>query len=34
LDLKKEYPETYKQFWIVGFMENEMLAIQMPQSID
>jgi hypothetical protein len=26
-DLKNKYPETFNTVWIVGFMENEMLAI-------
>lgn len=33
-DLKNKYPETYNTVWIVGFMENEMLAIQVPSNCD
>ena len=32
LDLKCEFPSTYKNFWIVGIAENELLAIEMPKN--
>lgn len=34
LDLKIKYPSTYKNFWIVGLMENELLAIEMTTGLD
>ena len=34
LDLKEKYPETFQTVWIVGFMEGEMLAIQVPSNCD
>ena len=34
LDLKVKYPETYFNVWIVGFMENLMLAIEIPNGCE
>lgn len=34
LDLKNKYPETFMNVWIVGFMENEMLVINVPSSCE
>ena len=34
LDLKVKYPETYFNVWIVGFMENLMLAIDIPSGCE
>ena len=32
LDLKLKFHENFRQIWIVGFMENELLAIQMLRN--
>ena len=29
LDLKEKFPNHYRQIWTVGFLENEMLYVQM-----
>ena len=34
IDLKQRYPGTYKNFWIVGLMENELLAIEMTSGLE
>lgn len=34
LDLKLRYPSTYKNFWVVGLLENELLAIEMANGVD
>ena len=34
LDLADSYPDTFANFWVVGVMENELLAIEMPSNCD
>lgn len=34
LDLKGKYPETYDNVWIVGFMDNSLLAIEIPRNCE
>lgn len=33
-DMKTKYQETYKNFWIVGFMENDLLALELPSGLE
>ena len=32
LDLSDSFPNTYENFWVVGVMENELVAIEMPND--
>ena len=34
VDLKVKYPDTFFNIWIVGFMENLMLAIEIPRDCE
>lgn len=31
LDLKVDYMESFKQFWIGGIMDNEVLVLRLPE---
>lgn len=34
LDLKMKYPETFFNIWVVGFMDNILLAIEIPRDCE
>ena len=34
LDLRDTFPETFENFWVVGIVEHEMVAIEMPSNCD
>ena len=34
LDLKQKFEQTYKHVWVVGFMENKLLYIELPRGCD
>lgn len=34
LDLKKKFDNSYKSIWIVGFMEHELMYIELPRGAD
>ena len=34
LDLSDTYPDTFSNFWVVGLMETELVAIEMPNDCD
>lgn len=32
LDLKMKYAEEYKNFWVSGVMDNELLVLTLPEG--
>ena len=34
IDLKTQYAETYKNFWLAGIMDNELLVLELPSQFD
>ena len=34
LDLTTAYPDTFQNFWVVGLMGDELLAVEMPKNCD
>ena len=34
LDLKLQYTESYKNFWVAGVMDNELLVLRLPDHVE